>query len=95
VVFHLILRDSLGTGDLPDDSLFAQINRMNEDFLAVPGTPGSTGYNTRIMYFLATLDSLGNQTTGIERVVSQIWYDSATVVYNVPRVQEELPSVGV
>jgi len=77
VVFHLILRDSLGTGDLPNDSLAAQINRLNEDYLAIAGTPGAGGFNARIMFFLASLDSAGSPTTGVHRVVNQAWYDSA------------------
>lgn len=75
VVFHVILRDAQGTGDVPNDSIRAQITRLNQDYMASAGTIGADGFNSRIMFALAAYDSAGAVTGGITRTINQGWYD--------------------
>jgi hypothetical protein len=65
IVFHII--HSGGGDSLPASVIEDQMQRLFEDFLALPQTIGYTpwGANTEISFELATKDPQGNATTGI------------------------------
>ncbi len=73
VVVHVIQRNN-GTGFIPDSMIHSQIDVLNEDFRAKPGTLGAPGYDTGIEFYLATEDPSGNPTTGITRHTNNTWY---------------------
>ena len=52
VVVHVISNSS-GTGDISDEMVASQIRVLNEDYLALPGTPGENGTYTGIRFVLA------------------------------------------
>lgn len=63
VWFHVISRTD-GTGNISDQRINAQIKVLNEDFLALSGTQGAQGINTKIQFVLK----------GITRTVNNAWY---------------------
>ncbi|MBO6514374.1 MAG: zinc metalloprotease, partial [Phycisphaerales bacterium] len=74
VVVHVIERTN-GTGAMSDERVQSQIDILNEDFLALPGTNGAPGTDTQIEFYLATEDPNGNPTTGITRSVNNTWFN--------------------
>jgi len=66
VWFHVIYRSD-GLGNVPDAAIHAQLTVLNEDFLALSGTMGSQGFDTRIRFVLA----------GITRTQSNEWFNDA------------------
>jgi len=76
VVFHVI-RHNNGDGFLSAGTIRDQIDILNEDFQAIPGTPGGPGTNSRIRFHLATEDPQGNPTTGITYTVNNNWYNDS------------------
>ena len=73
VVFHVI-QDSSGEGFLSADTIQDQIDILNEDFGALPGTPGAPGNDAKIRFFLATTDPSGAPTTGITYTTNNNWF---------------------
>lgn len=77
VVFHVISQTG-GQGDIPDALILSQLDVLNEDFQAIPGTlggDGSTGpLDTGIRFVLAAEDPTGNLTTGIQRITNDAYY---------------------
>lgn len=73
VVFHVI-RSTSGQGNLSAAQVQSQVDILNEDFRALPGTPGSGGFDTGIEFFLATSDPQGNPTTGITYTTNNTWF---------------------
>lgn len=74
VVVHVI-ESTGGQGQLSDSKIQSQIDILNEDFLAIPGTNGGPGTNVEVEFALATVDPQGNPTTGITRTVNNTWYN--------------------
>jgi len=74
VVFHVIQHTN-GDGALSPATLEDQIEVLNQDFRALPGTPGAPGLDTRIQFHIATLDPDGNPTTGITFSTNNDWYN--------------------
>lgn len=74
VVVHVITRNN-GTGYISDEMVQSQIDVLNEDFLALPGSLGSPGTDCNIELYLATIDPDGYPTNGITRSVSNSWYN--------------------
>ena len=74
VVIHR-LESLTGQGVFPDSLVRTQIDVLNEDYQAVPGTNGAGGYNSRIRFRLATLDPAGNPTTGWTRTTNEFWFN--------------------
>lgn len=81
VVVHII-ESSNGTGAMPDSRVFSQIEILNEDFLALPGSNGAPGTDVQIEFYLATVDPNGNPTTGITRSVNTTWYNDGGSYWN-------------
>ncbi len=79
LVFHLIQRDSAGTSNLPDSVVYAQLRRINAEFLRIPGISNPATVNTRIMFSIAQFDPSGAPASGIVRTVNQQWYDMTSV----------------
>ncbi|MEN8163432.1 MAG: zinc metalloprotease [Acidobacteriota bacterium] len=75
VVVHIITHDNGVTGDLTDQMVQSQIDVLNEDYLAMPGTLGENGNFTGIRFVLATEDPDGLPTTGITRTANTNWYN--------------------
>jgi hypothetical protein len=74
VIVHRI-ESVTGDGVFPDSLVRTQIDVLNEDFLALPGTPGSPGKDTRIRFRLATEDPDGNPTPGWTRTTNEFWFN--------------------
>lgn len=82
VVFHIIQRTG-GTGNISNSLIQSQLDILNEDFLAISGSLGGNGTDTRIEFYLATTDPNGNSTTGINRHTSNAYFtDPGPNVYN-------------
>lgn len=81
VVVHVISNTS-GTGDIADSMVESQIDILNEDFLALAGTPGEPGYDGQIRFQLATVDPGGNPTNGITRHSNNNWYNDSGSYWN-------------
>jgi hypothetical protein len=65
----------LGDGVFPDSLVRTQIDVLNEDFLAIQGTPGAPGKDTRIRFRLVTEDPEGNPHPGFTRTVNDFWFN--------------------
>src|SRR6185436_17282606 len=74
VVVHVIMDASCTNGNLSDATVESQIQVLNEDFRALPGSNGAAGFDTGIEFFLATIGPDGQSTTGITRDCNATWY---------------------
>ncbi|MFK7961716.1 MAG: M43 family zinc metalloprotease [Phycisphaerales bacterium] len=82
VVVHVI-RNSSGTqGNVPMSRVLSQIEILNEDFRALPGTPGAGGTDVGIEFFLATEDPSGNPTDGVTYSNNTQWYNDGGAYWN-------------
>jgi hypothetical protein len=81
VVVHVLVATN-GQGALSDATVRSQIEVLNEDFRALPGTPGANGTDTRIEFFLAMVDPGGNPTIGITRHVNDAWFADTGAYYD-------------
>lgn len=76
VVFHVI-QNNAGKGYLSPETIQDQIDVLNEDFQALPGTAGAPGTDGRIRFKLASTDPAGNPTTGITYTTNNTWYQDS------------------
>lgn len=74
VVVHVITRNN-GEGDISDSMIQSQIDVLNEDYRALPGSLGAAGTDCNIELYLAAVDPDGSPTTGITRSASNRWYN--------------------
>jgi hypothetical protein len=74
VVVHVIMDTGCLNGNVSDANVATQIQILNEDFRAIPGSNGAMGFDTGIEFFLATVDPNGQSTTGITRDCNSTWY---------------------
>jgi hypothetical protein len=74
VVVHVIADATCANGNIPDAAVTSQIEILNEDFRAIPGSNGEQGVDARVEFFLATVDPQGNPTSGITRDCNATWY---------------------
>ncbi|MHC5212527.1 MAG: zinc metalloprotease [Planctomycetota bacterium] len=81
VVFH-ILQHPNGNGFVSDAQVAQQIQVLNEDFGALPGSNGANGTDVRIQFHLATEDPDGNPSTGITRATKASWYNDSGSYWN-------------
>jgi hypothetical protein len=81
VVVHII-EDTLGDGAISDALVQTQIDVLNEDFLALTGTPGEPGVDIQIEFYLATEDPGGSPTTGITRTTNDTWFADSGTYWN-------------
>jgi hypothetical protein len=63
------------TGDISEALINSQIDILNEDFLALPGSNGAMGNTVEIEFFLATEDPMGNPTNGITYSNNTNWFN--------------------
>lgn len=70
VVVHVIMNQT-GAGDLTNQAVIEQIDRLNEDY---SGTTLGLGSDTGIRFRLATVDPSGQATTGITRTTNNGWF---------------------
>lgn len=82
VVFHVIRRSNGTTGHIPESQINNQIDVLNEDFLAIPGSNGAPGTDIQIEFYLATTDPDGQPTTGITYSNNDTWYNDSGQYYN-------------
>lgn len=64
IVFHVIYKAD-GTGNISDVLIESQVDIMNEDFGALPGTPGAAGFDSHIRFELA----------GVTRTQNDNWFN--------------------
>ena len=76
VVVHVLMHTN-GNGTISDAMVQSQIDILNEDFMALPGTNGSPGSDCQVEFYLATVDPNGNATTGITRMTNNNWYNDS------------------
>jgi len=81
VVVHVIQTTS-GTGFLSQAQVQSQIDILNEDFQALPGTNGENGFDTGIRFRLADEDPDGNPTNGITYSTNNTWYNDGGQYWN-------------
>ena len=82
VVFHVI-RNSSGTqGNISEACIQNQVETLNEDFNAIPGSPGAAGVNSRIEFVLATEDPSGNPSNGITYSDNTNWFNDNGSYWN-------------
>ena len=74
VVFHVIMDNGCSQGALTDGMIQSQIDILNEDFQALPGSNGAPGYASGIRFALASQDPSGNPTTGITRTCNSTYF---------------------
>ena len=77
-----MIRNTSGSGALGEAQVRSQIDILNEDFRAIPETPGGPGFDTGIQFYLATEDPAGNPTTGITFSTNNTWYRDSGQYYN-------------
>jgi hypothetical protein len=70
IVFHVI--HTGGQDNVSENQLLSQVEVLNEDYRALPGTPGEGGIDAKIEFCLAQLDPDGNPTNGITRTQSPL-----------------------
>lgn len=64
VVFHVIYASD-GTGNIDNSFIYSQIDILNEDYGAMSGTPGDSGFDSHIKFTLA----------GITRTENDNWFN--------------------
>lgn len=80
VVVHLIQDSACVQGAISDELVASQIAVLNEDFGAMPGTPGAAGAETGLRFELASIDPDGQPTSGITRHCNTTWFNDQTSV---------------
>ncbi len=81
VVVHVI-QNTAGSGFISAALAQSQIDILNEDFLALAGTPGGLGNDVQVEFYLATEDPSGNPTTGITYSTNNTWFNDGGTYYN-------------
>ncbi len=81
VVVH-VLMSSTGQGAISDAMVQSQIDILNQDFLALPGSNGAPGTDVQVEFYLATTDPSGNPTTGITRTTNTTWFNDGGTYYS-------------
>lgn len=76
VVFHVLHHAGtpLGVGEnIPDDLVLLRLKQLNEEYRKIPGSIGDgSGVDTYIEFCLASIDTNGNPTTGIDRINASV-----------------------
>lgn len=80
VVVHVLQDSACSQGALTDAQVASQIAVLNEDFGALPGSPGAAGVDSGIRFVLASVDPTGQPTTGITRHCNTTWFNDQTQV---------------
>ena len=71
-VVHVITDGALGWVELP--CVQGAIEALNNDFLAITGTPGQNGLDSQIEFFLPQVDEEGNPSTGVTYTSNPNWF---------------------
>lgn len=82
VVVHIIMDSSCTQGAISTALVQSQIEILNEDFLALMGSPGSLGNDAQIRFVLASVDPNGNPTRGITRTCNTQWFNDNGTYWN-------------
>lgn len=72
-VVHVVYKTA--AQNISDAQVKSQIDVLNEDFRALPGSHGAPGRDSHIQFALATEDPGGNPTTGITRDCNTTWFN--------------------
>ncbi|MEO8274977.1 MAG: M43 family zinc metalloprotease [Thermoanaerobaculia bacterium] len=78
VVVHVLEDTACAQGIISDELVASQIAILNEDYGALPGSPGAAGVDSGIRFALATVDPAGQPTTGITRSCNTTWFNDQT-----------------
>jgi Pregnancy-associated plasma protein-A len=81
VVVHVLERTN-GQGHISAAIVQSQIDILNEDFRALPGSNGAPGVDGAIQFELASVDPSGAPTTGITYSVNNTWYNDGGSYWN-------------
>jgi len=73
VVVHVIQATN-GEGNVPISEIEAQIEILNDAFLARSGSHAAVSANAEIEFYLADTDPGGNPTNGITRTIDDDWF---------------------
>ncbi|MEM1184002.1 MAG: zinc metalloprotease [Planctomycetota bacterium] len=73
VVVHVI-QNTAGTGFLSLAQVQSQIDILNEDFQALPGSLGEPGTDMNVEFYLADEDPSGNPATGVTYSTNNTWF---------------------
>ena len=82
VVVHVIRNNNGSQGNISEAMVQSNITILNEDFLALSGTPGAPGTDIQIEFFLAQTDPNGNPTNGITYHNNTNWYNDSGSYWN-------------
>lgn len=82
VVVHVLMNDACTTGVISDALVQSGIDILNEDLLALAGTNGANGTDIQVQFRLATVDPVGNPTTGITRDCNTTWFNDGGAYWN-------------
>ena len=82
VVVHVIQNSSGSQGFISEACVIDQIETLNEDFNAIPGSLGQSGYECKIEFFLAEVDPQGNPTNGITYSQNTTWFNDGGNYFN-------------
>ena len=67
IVLHIVMDDDCVDGAISDEQVQVQLDILNQDYLALPGSPGSAGVDTQIRFELA----------GVTRSCNSLWFSDA------------------
>ncbi len=82
VVVHVIRQSNGTTGHISEALVQSQIDILNEDFLALPGSNGGNGNDMQIEFFLATEAPDGSPTNGITYSDNTTWFNDSGSYWN-------------
>jgi len=82
VVVHVIRANNGTTGNISTSMVQSQIDVLNEDFNALPGSLGEPGTDVQIEFQLAQTDPSGNPTNGITYSNNTTWYNDGGNYWN-------------
>ena len=77
VAFHVITQADGTTGALTDQQINDQIQVLNEDFRALPGSLGADGYDTRIQFVLKEITRSANDAWCFGAGSAEVEYTAA------------------
>ncbi len=72
IVLHIIMDDDCEEGAISDEQVQVQLDILNQDYLALPDSPGSPGVDTQIRFELA----------GVTRSCNSLWHSDSGEYWN-------------
>jgi hypothetical protein len=82
VVIHVIRASNGITGNLTQARIDSQMQILNEDFKAIPGSNGQFGTDVQIEFYLATADENGTPSSGVTYHNNDTWFADGGSYWN-------------